>query len=126
LPTESQKTNLQIREGLWTYCKFSNLNISHVRVAVHMSDLDEFSKLSHRGDPWQRNNEVGVDIGVNPDAHQLIEIHILVFHLCAQGCIGLRIWVYDKRGWMDRVADFQVQNQNPNFLFFIFLKVPTI
>jgi hypothetical protein len=46
---------------------------------VHMSDLDEFSKLSHGGDPWQRNNEVGVDTGVNPDAHQLIEIHILFF-----------------------------------------------
>jgi hypothetical protein len=37
------------------------------------------SKLSHGGDPWQRNNEVGVDTGVNPDAHQLIEIHILFF-----------------------------------------------
>ncbi len=49
-----------------------------------------------------------------------------VFHLCAQGCIGLRTWVHDKRGWMDWVTDVQVQNQNPKLLFLIFLKVPTL
>ncbi len=58
---------------------------------------------------------MGVDIGVNPDAHQLIEIHILFFTSVHKDALDSEP---DKRGWMDWVADVQVQNQNPKFLFF--------